>query len=134
MNNNFGTIEQKFAFISRRIFLSVFVFGILSWATSEVTLFLKSEWIGLVIIFRMLFLLGALALAISWITPGLLIFSGNPKLVHAWLRGINPLIIPKMPWEELSNSERLFVIINAIALTGAALFAIVGFTLYYIQG
>ena len=82
----------------------------------------------------MLFLLGALALAISWITPGLLIFSGNPKLVHAWLRGINPLIIPKMPWEELSNSERLFVIINAIALTGAALFAIVGFTLYYIQG
>ena len=134
MNNNFGTIEQKFAFISRRIFLSVFVFGILSWATSEVTLFLKSEWIGLVIIFRMLFLLGALALAISWITPGLLIFSGNPKLVHAWLRGINPLIIPKMPWEELSNSERLFVTINAIALTGAALFAIVGFTLYYIQG
>jgi hypothetical protein len=125
---------QKFTSTSRRIyFLSIVLFflagaiGILLQSLS-----LKWKWFGVISI--VLLIASVLLLAISWITPGILIISRAPWLAHAWLRGINTTIVWDKPWEQLSGFQKFLIYFWSLLLSGFTLLAIVGFILQAIRG
>jgi hypothetical protein len=107
MNQNPERIIQKYTSISRRIFLSVWLLFFLGGVIAAAKIFLELEWKWLEVTGMVLFSLAELMLALSWITPGILIGFGVPWLAHAWLRGINPVAISDTPWEQLSSGKKV---------------------------
>lgn len=93
MDENKERVAIEISKLSRNIFISLFVFLLLGLVSSLVQL----KWLA--IIFGILFMLLAL---LSWITPGIFIVFGKPWLAHAWLRGINPLVVSGKQWNQLS--------------------------------
>ena len=123
------SIVQKVNQTSKRIFWSsvfIFCFSALIGIPLQIWDF---RWSWLDVLGGVLFVIALLLLVISWVTPGILIIFGVPRLTHAWLRGINPVAIRNKSWEELSDFEKVLIYFWAILLSGFTLLAIIGFIL-----
>jgi len=127
------SIIKKFTSVSSRVFISFIVMFCLSGAIGALSIFFGINWKWLKVISALLNAISELLLVVSWVTPGLLIILGVPRLARAWLRGINPIAVSSTPWEELSNEEKISVYLYAIGISAFTLFAIVGFVLYNIR-
>lgn len=105
---------SEVATLSKNILLLIFVLLICS---------LFSELLGikwLTAIFGVLFLL---AFFVSWITSGIFVILWRPWLAHAWLYGINPIMISSKPWTQLSDLAKIGISAQSLIM---ALFASVG--------
>ena len=122
------TAEKVYS-ASKRIFWSCMLLIVLAGSIGVLigSFELTWKWLGVLdsILTAVIFIL----LIISWITPGILVILGTPQLVHAWLRGINPIGVRNKPWEELSDIEKVLIYFWAILLSGFTILAIVGFFL-----
>ena len=128
MQNEAATVQKVYR-ISKRIFWSSILIGCLSALLGIPLQILELTWRWFDIFGGVLIAIAMLLLVISWVTPGILIILGVPRLTHAWLRGINPVAIRNKPWEELSDFEKVLIYFWAILLSGFTLLAIIGFTL-----
>jgi hypothetical protein len=63
------------------------------------------NWLGTVAIFLAL---------ISWLIPGIMLISRTPWFALAWLRGMNPIWVPKTSWNELSRESKFSVCFVAV--------------------
>jgi hypothetical protein len=122
------TVEKTFL-ASRRIFWSCMLLIILAGSIGVLIKYSELTWSWLGIFDSILTAVIFLLLIVSWITPGILVILGTPQLVHAWLRGINPVGVRNKPWEELSDIERVLIYFWALLLPAFTLLAIVGFIL-----
>jgi hypothetical protein len=95
---------------------------------------LELKWRWLEIINITLFAISVLLLAISWLTPGILIILGTPWLAYAWFRGMNTAIVQDKPWEQLSGFQKISIYFWAIFISGFTLLAIIAFILLAIRG
>jgi hypothetical protein len=134
MKQNSEYLVQKFNSISRKIFVSFLVLFFLGGAIGASLRSLHVTWKWLEIISIILLAISVLLLAISWITPGILILLRVPWLAHAWLRGINPVAISDTPWKQLSGFQKFYFCFMSIVISGITLFGIVTFTLQGIRG
>jgi hypothetical protein len=112
----------------------LFIFGILlicfSGAISALSTFLQITSSFFQAVGSLLSVTGILLLFLSWITPGILIVLGFPKLAHSWLRGINPIAVSSSSWEELSDGQKIAICVYGIALSALTLLFTVGFLLH----
>ena len=93
----------KLVSISRRIFYASVIFML-----SPVLLFISTNsWLEFIA--GRLFLIGAILMLISWVTPGIFVFLGMPSLTLAWLKGMTPLGYSVRPWDKLSSSEKISI-------------------------
>lgn len=73
-------------------------------------------WLGLISVFLAI---------LSWIVPGLLLIAKSPWFAFAWLRGMNPVWFPSIPWEQLSYGKKLSVYFASVIFFILAITAIV---------
>ena len=90
---------------------------------------LELGWKWLEILGGVFIVTALLLLAISWITPGILIIFGVPWFSHAWLRGINPIVVWKKPWEQLSGFQKTLIYFWSLLFSGFTLLTIIGLLL-----
>ncbi len=114
MDDYRGRLFREIATLSKNVFLLILVLAICS-VFSEL---LGIKW--LLATFGILFLL---AFLVSWITPGVFVILWRPWLAHAWLYGINPIMISSKPWTQLSNLAKIGICAQSMIM---ALFASVG--------
>jgi hypothetical protein len=119
-----GISVEKTFIASRRIFWLCMLLIILAGSVSALNAYTYWKWLEIpaAILTVAIFIL----FITSWITPGLLVILGTPQLVHAWLRGINPIGVRNKPWEELSDIEKVLIYFWAILLSGFTVLATVG--------
>jgi ABC-type microcin C transport system permease subunit YejB len=117
---------QKVNQISKRIFWSSILIFCISALLGIPLQILELRWRWFDVFGGALIAVAMMLLVISWVTPGILIILGVPKLTHAWLRGINPVAIRNKPWEELSDIEKVLIYFWAILLSAFTLLAIIG--------
>jgi hypothetical protein len=133
MNQKSERIIRRYTVISRRVFYSLCLAIFLAWLYAEVStaLGLKGNFLETIDIVFIAF--GALMLVISWTTPGILIFLGKPWLAHAWLRGINPIAVSSIPWDQLPSGRRLLTYFWSLLLLGFTILAILVMLIQAIQ-
>ena len=134
MKQNSEYLVQKFNSTSKKIFISFMVLFFLGGAIGASLQSLHVTWKWLEIISITLLAISVLLLAISWITPGILILLRVPWLAHAWLRGINPVAISNTSWEQLSGFQKVLIYFGSILISSFTLFGIVTFILRGIRG
>src|SRR5689334_10393307 len=103
--NSQADLEQ-FAFTSKRVFVFFLACFLFSGLLSTLVIFLEIDapvvdWMA-----RMLLAISFVILAVSWITPTVLMAAGAPELALAWLRGMNWIGPSAKPWRLLSSGER----------------------------
>jgi hypothetical protein len=76
---------------------------------------------------KILVLLGSILIAVSWITPGILILLNMPWLAQSWLRGINTIWIPAEPWENLTDWKKFLIYFYSIIFSVSMTFAIASY-------
>jgi hypothetical protein len=115
------TTFEKYEVISRGTFWCALTLLICTGALSIVNAG-WSNWLSSVI-----FLFVLILIIVSWATPGLLVVSGKPWFAQAWLRGINSLIIPATPWEELAIGKKIMIYFYSISSSAFVIFGVVAF-------
>jgi hypothetical protein len=117
---------HKVTLLSKRILLSWIITTVIDGLVGGATILLGIRWKLMEIIAIVLFGFAALLLTISWTAPGIFIILRVPWLARAWLRGINPILIPDKPWEQLSGGEKFAVYFHAIVFFVFTLGIVVG--------
>ena len=131
INQNSEITVQK---MSRKIIILFFLFFLSSGAIAFISEFLELKWKWLEVIGISLPLtISELLLAISWITPGILIALRVPWFAHAWLEGMGIMGVSYTPWEQLSTSKKISTYFWGLALSAVALVAITGSILRALQ-
>lgn len=74
-----------------------------------------------------MFFIVLIFVAISFIAPGILVIFGKPWFAQAWLRGINPIVIPSTEWDKLSVGMKIMIYLNSIVSFIFTIFAIISF-------
>ena len=116
---------------SRNIFWSSMGLFVLAGVISAFTESFDLKWLEITLPF-----IGGssvILLVVSWITPGMLVFSGFPWLAHAWLRGINPIGVSSTSWDEMSSGGKISIYFYSMFLSGGMIFAIIGFIRFNFQ-
>jgi hypothetical protein len=116
MKTNSEVNIQEFAAVSRKIFISFLTFFLVSGLISTLLVFLELNAPVLDWAARMLLMISFVLLALSWITPEVLMLAGVPELGLAWLRGMNWISASGKSWIELSIGERTSVYFAAFLL------------------
>jgi len=111
MDDYQGRLFREIATLSKNIFLSFFVSAICSLLSQ----LLGIKW--LLTIFGILFLL---VFFVSWITPGVFVILWRPWLAHAWLYGINPIMISSKPWTQLSDFAKTGICAQSLIMASFA--------------
>jgi hypothetical protein len=124
MKTNSEANIQKFAAASRKIFISFLMLFLASGLISTLLTYLELNVPALGWVAGTLLLISFGLLAVSWITPEVLMLAGAPELGLAWLRGMNWISPAGKPWTELSTGERGSVYVAAIVLSLLAITAI----------
>jgi hypothetical protein len=117
------TTVEKTYLASRRIFGTSMLLIILAGSIAALIAFTDWKWLDP--IFSILIISGVLLLIVSWVAPGVLIALGAPRLVHAWLQGMNPLAIRNKTWEDSSDIEKVLIYFWAILLSSSMLLFLV---------
>ena len=102
--------------LSRNIFISFFIFPLLSLLSKLIQL----QWLAM--FFGILFML---SFFVGWIMPGIFTVLGKPWFAHAWLRGINPIWYSAESWKQLSSGTKVGVILQSIVMSIFASIALV---------
>ena len=129
MKQDYNPAVQRVTYTSRKIFLSSILIFLISAAIGIPIQVLELRWKWLEILGGVFIVIALLLLAISWITPGVLIIFGVPWFSHAWLRGINPLAVWKKPWTQLSGFQKALIYFWSLLFSGFTLLAIIGLLL-----
>ena len=106
-----GRLFREIATLSKNIFLLFFVSAICGLLSQ----LLGIKW--LLTIFGILFLL---VFFVSWITPGIFVILWRPWLAHAWLYGINPIMISSKPWTQLSDLAKIGICTQSLIMSAFA--------------
>ncbi len=133
MKNRSESMMQRITATSRNIFSSAILFLCLAGVISAFFQLLGLKWKWLEIVSTMLFVISVFLLAISWVTPGILIILKTPWLAHVWLRGINREVIWDKPWEQLSSIQKSLIYFWSILFFCFVLLAIIAFILQIIR-
>ena len=134
MKQNSEAMVKRIAYTSWRVFSSSMLLFFLAGAIATLLQLLELKWRWLEIMELVLFAISALLIAISWITPGILIILGTPWLAKAWLQGVRRGGIWDTPWEQLSGTQKFLIYFWAIFISGSALLGIITFILLSIRG
>ena len=134
MKQNSEAMVKRIAYTSWRVFSSSMLLFFLAGAIATLLQLLELKWRWLEIMELVLFAISALLIAISWITPGILIILGTPWLAKAWLQGVRRGGIWDTPWEQLSGIQKFLIYFWAIFISGSALLGIITFILLSIRG
>ena len=107
LEENRELLPQRCESLSRKIFWSGSFTGLLFAALRPIEL--THAWLKIIesSMETMLLIVTILSGVISIITPGLLFVAFFPRLGYAWLRGINPIVFPSKPWNQLSVGMQL---------------------------
>ena len=103
INQKSGIATQK---MSRKVIVLFFLFFFSYGVIAGILIFLELKWKWLEVVDISLLLISEILLAISWITPGILLVLRTPWLAHAWLEGMSIMNVSYIPWEQVSALEK----------------------------
>lgn len=117
---------MKFHKYSKKTIVYFIIFFVLYGLVIAILTFfeINAEWLRRISVVLLIF--SELLLAVSWLTPGILILTRFPSLAYAWLEGMNlfSLSYTLVPWKELTSLQKTSTYFLGITLFAIAFVAI----------
>jgi hypothetical protein len=111
MNERTERLCGEITILSRNIFISSFLFGVLAFVLSMAKLSSLSSLGFLILVF---------VIFICLMPPSIFILLGKPWFAQAWLLGINQIYFPRTTWGQLTHGRKFMIYFYSILFSVVA--------------